>query len=342
MSLEQSIKDIVKEHKAKLEEANQATKNAVAAEPSHLTGTAGEVKPNGSGNLPGEASHLTGNKSEQNPDNKKAYEADTKDVENSTSKKANPATKNAVAAEPSHLKSKMQEDIDALISGEELTEEFKEKAATIFEAAVLSRVKDATVQLEKEFDSQLSEAVEQSVGVIVEHVDGYLAYIAEQWMKENEIALEVGMKSEILEGFISGLKTLFAEHYIEVPDEKFDVLSSLEEKSKSLESKLNEQMEVNVKLKKTLNEMKRSEIISEIGKGLVDTDADKFKNLVEELSYEDSESFKSKVTTIKENYFKASPKVVNSVVTDTPVGSSTEPGSADQEVAAIARAMKNY
>ncbi len=259
-----------------------------------------------------------------NPDNARNNVQDEKEAEGGTSKKENAATKGAVAAEPSHLKS-VKEDVDALLNGEELSEEFKQKATTIFEAAVMTRVKAEVARLEEEFESKLAEQVAKNVEGLVEQVDGYLGYVAEQWMAQNEIALERGMKSEILESFVAGMKNLFEEHYIEVPEERFDVLGEMESKIEELEAKLNEQVAANIEMSKTLAEQKRSEIVKTVSEGLTDTETEKFNALVEELSYEDSESFETKVKTIRENYFttKATTEV-KSVVTDAPVETLTE------------------
>jgi hypothetical protein len=156
-------------------------------------------------------------------------------------------------------------------------------------------------------------------------VDGYLGYIAEQWIAQNEIALERGMKSEILESFVSGMKSLFEEHYIDIPEERFDVLGEMEEKVSTLETKLNEQVAVNVELTKQVAESARSAIVRTIGEGLSATETEKFQGLVEELSFEDATSFEKKVQTIRENYFttKATAEV-KSVVTDAPVENLTE------------------
>ena len=259
-----------------------------------------------------------------NPDNAKNNVEDEKEAEGGTSKKENAATKGAVAAEPSHLKG-VKEDIDALMNGEELSEEFKAKATTIYEAAVMSRVKQEVARLEEEFESKLAEQVAKNVEGLVEQVDGYLGYVAEQWMKDNEIALERGMKSEILESFVAGMKNLFEEHYIDVPEERFDVLGEMENKIEELEAKLNEQMATNIEMSKTIAEQKRAEIVKSISEGLTDTEVEKFTGLVEELSYEDAQSFETKVKTIRESYFTTKATAdVKSVVTDAPVETLTE------------------
>lgn len=227
------------------------------------------------------------------------------------------------------------EDVAALTNGEDLSEEFKTKAATIFEAAVITRVKAEVSKLQEEFDTKLAEQVEEVKEGLVEKVDGYLNYVVEQWIAQNEIALESGMKSEILESFVEGMKGLFAEHYIEVPEEKFDVLGDMQEKLEQLESKLNESVATNVDLTKQINEQKRIASVVEAADGLADTDVEKFKGLAEELSYEDADSFKKKLQTIRENYFtNKSTTLVESVVTDSPV--------ITEEFKAVDPTMKSY
>lgn len=241
------------------------------------------------------------------------------------------------------VKAGVKEDMDALFTGEELTEEFKEKATTIFEAAVMVRVKDEVARLEEEFAAKLEEATAQQIEGLVEQVDGYLGYIAEQWIAQNELALEHGMKSEILEGFVAGLKGLFQEHYIDIPDEKFDVLGEMESKIEELETKLNEQVTANVELNKTVGEMKRTEIVEAACEGLADTEVEKFKGLAEELAYEDVESFKQKVQTIRESYFTTKAQAdVASVVTDTPVETLVEEKKVDPTMAKYLAALNQF
>lgn len=214
----------------------------------------------------------------------------------------------------------VSEDVAALVNGEELTEEFKTKAATIFEAAVVTRVKQEIAKLEEEFDTKLAEQVEVIKEGLVEKVDGYLNYVVEQWMTDNELALENGLKTEIMESFIANMKTVFEQHYIDVPAEKYDLVGELEEEVESTKAKLDEQLSTNVELTKQINEMKRVDSIKEFTVSMADTDAEKFKGLAEELAYEDAESFKTKLQTIKENYFgKKATTNLNSVVTDEPV-----------------------
>jgi len=320
MSIEQKIAEILAESK-KLDEAQYAGKEggmdsgkdgAQAGDQSPIRVASNNV-PNG-GETPNEAN------AKNNVDNED-------EAANATSQKSNPATAKAVAGDQAVIRTgtSVKEDVDALLNGEELSEEFRAKAETIFEAAVMTRVKSEVARIEEEFESKLAEAVAKNTEGIVEQVDGYLGYIAEQWMTQNEIALERGMKSDILEGFIGGLKNLFEEHYIDIPEEKFDVLGEMESKIDELEAKLNEQVAANIELSKTLAESNRNEIVKTVSEGLTDTEAEKFMSLVEELSYEDQASFETKVKTIRENYFTTKGSTeVKSVVTDAPVEALTE------------------
>ena len=329
MSIEQKIAQILAESKTAddqveeiveetIEEENVVTKNAAAGDQAVLR-TATNSVPNG-GETPNEA-------------NAKNNAEDEKEAE-VASKKPNVVTAKAAAGDQAPIRTakdsipataagaavNFKEDVDALVNGEDLSEEFKAKAATIFEAAIVTRVKEEVTRLQEEFDAKLEEAVAQNQEGLVEKVDGYLSYVAEQWMENNEIALESGMKSDILEGFVSGLKGLFEEHYIDIPEEKFDVLGSMEETIADLQAKLDEQVAVNVELSQVINEATRESIIADGAEGLAETDKEKFFGLAEELVFEDSDTFAKKVQTIRENYFtnKAS-TIVESVVTDTPV-----------------------
>jgi uncharacterized coiled-coil protein SlyX len=310
MSIEQKIAEILAESKLAGAEGGSktTTENASAGDQSVIR--TGNPVPNG-GETP-------------NPDNARNNVDDEDEAANATSKKANVATAKAEAGDQSVIKG-VKEDVDALLNGEDLSEEFKQKAETIFEAAVMNRVKAEVTRLEEEFESKLAEQVAKNVEGLVEQVDGYLGYVAEQWMKDNEIALERGMKSEILESFVSGMKNLFEEHYIDVPEERFDVLGEMENKIEELEAKLNEQMATNIEMSKTIAEQSRAEIVKSISEGLTDTEVEKFNSLVEELSYDGAESFENKVKTIRENYFTTKATAdVKSVVTDAPVESLTE------------------
>ena len=229
-------------------------------------------------------------------------------------------------------------DVDALVKDEDLSEEFKSKAATIFEAAVNSKVKEAKKKMMAGYEEKLKEESEKAKGELVEKVDSYLSYVVEEWMKENELALERGIKGEIAEDFISGLKKLFEEHYISVPDEKYDVLEDQASKIDSLEKKLNEEIEKNVELNKENSENKRTSIVAEMGEDLAETSKEKFNKLAEEVEYKNEEDFKAKVSTIKESYFGAK-KEASSDIDDVAVGESTENVDLSKSMAAYTAAI---
>ena len=198
----------------------------------------------------------------------------------------------------------VKEHVDALVAGDDsLSEEFKTKAATVFEAAIKSKVKEIAEEMQADYDKKLAEETSKSKDELVEKVDSYLAYVVEEWMKENELALERGIKGEIAEDFISGLKKLFEDHYIDVPDEKYNVLEDQSSKIDELEKKLNESIEKNVELSKENGEHKRQDIIDEASADLAETQKEKFNKLAEEIDYKDAEDFTAKVKTIKESYF---------------------------------------
>ena len=229
-------------------------------------------------------------------------------------------------------------DVDALVKDEDLSEEFKSKAATIFEAAVNSKVKEAKKKMMAGYEEKLKEESEKAKGELVEKVDSYLAYVVEEWMKENELALERGIKGEIAEDFISGLKKLFEEHYISVPDEKYDVLEDQASKIDSLQKKLDEEIEKNVELNKENSESKRASIVAEMGEDLAETSKEKFNKLAEEVEYKNEEDFKAKVSTIKESYFGAK-KEASSDIDDVAVGESTENVDLSKSMAAYTAAI---
>jgi hypothetical protein len=201
-------------------------------------------------------------------------------------------------------KEEVDEHMNALVAGQDdLSEEFKTKAATVFESAVNSKVKEIAETMEVEVQNNYEQDIANAKAELTEKVDSYLSYVVEEWMKENEIALERGIKGEIAEDFISGLKKLFAEHYIDVPDDKYNVLEDQASKIEDLEKKLNEQIEKNVELNKDNAEKTRSEIMSEVASDLADTAKEKFAKLAEEIEWSNADTFKSKCETIKESYF---------------------------------------
>src|SRR6056300_1483216 len=211
-------------------------------------------------------------------------------------------------------KEEVDEHMDALVAGQDdLSEEFKTKAATVFESAVNSKVKEIAEQMEADVQTNYEQDIAEAKEALTEKVDSYLSYVVEEWMKENEIALERGIKGEIAEDFITGLKKLFAEHYIDVPDERYNVLEDQAAKIESLEKKLNEQIEKNVELNKENAVKSRKEIMAEVASDLADTAKEKFAKLAEEIEWSDADSFKTKCVTIKESYFGAKEEVKDSL-----------------------------
>ena len=197
----------------------------------------------------------------------------------------------------------VKEDVEALIEGEELSEEFKNKAATIFEAAVKSKVKVEIEKLEEEYAERLESDVAQALSETSDKVDSYLAYVVEEWMKHNEVAIEHKLKTEITENFITGLKGLFEEHHITVPEEQFDILDAAARQADEMEARLNEQTEKNIDLTQKIGELEQQEILVDVASDLADTEVEKFVGLAESVEYENGEDYRKKLTTVKESYF---------------------------------------
>ena len=318
--------------------ADAPKKNAVAAEPSHLSNDAEDlgapvVKPTDSNpdgtkkvnkvsdavsksaQVAGEPSHLKAGYHEETDSEDEVVESKEKDVKKDVEeeevekegKHMKAGYKKSIKAshcEETDSEIDVKEDIDALVGDADLSEEFKQKAATIFEAAINSKVKAEQERLQAEYDTKFEEEISKSKSELTEKVDSYLNYVVEEWMKENKLALERGIKGEIAEDFISGLKKLFEDHYIDVPDEKYDVLEDQASKIEDLEKKLNEEIEKNVEMNKVNGSYKRQEIIDEHSKDLADTAKEKFDSLVEGVEYSSEEDFAQKVKTIKESYFE--------------------------------------
>jgi len=202
------------------------------------------------------------------------------------------------------MKKKMKEDIDSLFSDDStISEEFKEKAATIFEARVFDRVTQIEEEIETKYASMLEEAVDQIKSDLTTKVDDYLNYVVEQWLADNEIAIESGLRAELTEEFIAGLRNLFAEHYIDVPTEKVDLVDELATKVEELESKLNEEIERGISYAKALVESRKNEVTREVCEGLTTTQAEKIKSLAEGVEFSTEEEYQEKLETIRENYF---------------------------------------
>ena len=197
----------------------------------------------------------------------------------------------------------MKEDVAALTEGEELSEEFKQKAATVFEAAVKAKLVEEIENLEGEYETKVNEKVSEVKEEIVDKVDAYLNYVVEEWMKENELAIEKGLRNEITEDFIGGLKSLFESHYINVPQEKYDVIESQAAEIEKLKEDINKSMEKNIELNQKIAESTREEIIKDVSSDLAATEVDKLKGLAEGIEYKDAESFRKSVETLKNSYY---------------------------------------
>tara|TARA_R100001163_G_scaffold476_4_gene746 strand:- start:5084 stop:6133 length:1050 start_codon:yes stop_codon:yes gene_type:complete len=197
----------------------------------------------------------------------------------------------------------MDEDVNALLGGEELSEEFREKAKVVFEAALNSKVKEIQETLETQYATQLEEAKEELKTSLVERVDSYLEYVCEEWMTENELAVEHGIKSEMTESFLSGMKSLFEEHYVTIPEDKYDVLESMVEKLDDMETKLNEQIDKNIGLNKRLAESSAQDVLTQVSSGLAETQKEKLASLAESVEFESEEEYREKLETLKESYF---------------------------------------
>ena len=203
----------------------------------------------------------------------------------------------------------VSEDVDALLSGEELSEEFQEKARTIFEAALRSKVDEIKEGLvaayDEAYEQRLVEEVDEIKSALTERVDSYLEYVADEWVTENRLAIENGLKSEMTESFMSGMKSLFEEHYVSVPEEKYDVLESMVEKLDEMETKLNEQIEKNITLNSRLSESVADGIFDEVAEGLALSQKEKLASLAESVEFESGEKYREKLEMLKESYFSA-------------------------------------
>ena len=218
----------------------------------------------------------------------------------------------------------IEEDVDALFGGEELSEEFKEKARTIFEAALGAKVKEIQEALEAQYAEAVTEATEELKGSLQERVDSYLEYVAQEWMVENELAVEQGLKTEMTESFLSGMKGLFEEHYVTIPEDKYDVLENMVDKLDEMETKLNEQINKNITLNKRLAESSAQGILDQVSDGLADTQKEKLASLAESVEFESEQAYREKLETLKESYFsrtttaKATPETLSEGVDSTP------------------------
>jgi hypothetical protein len=197
----------------------------------------------------------------------------------------------------------IEEDVNALLAGEDLSEEFQEKARTIFEAALRSKVSEIKETLEEQYSNVLAEEVEEIKTELAERVDSYLEYVADEWISENALAVEQGLKTEMTESFLQGMRGLFEEHYVTIPEEKYNVLESMVEKLDDMETKLNEQIEKNISLNKRLSESVADGIFEQVSEGLADTQKDKLASLSESVEFESEIEYREKLETLRESYF---------------------------------------
>ena len=232
-------------------------------------------------------------------------------------------------------------DVSALVDGEELSEEFKTKAATIFEAAVKSKIAGIRKQIREESKKENDERIESMQTEMTENVDNYLNYTVKEWMTENKLAVETGVRNEVTESFISGLKKLFEEHYIDVPDEKEDVFENLVVEVAELEEKLDEQTEKHMEIVKELNKYKADHIFKEISEGMVDTDVEKLAELTEDVEYDTDEQYKEKLNIIKNSYFKSDKKEVTDNKKTAGTNNPVADGKSDERMDSIMRAISD-
>ena len=375
--IEAMEQEAVAEANAANPQASAPTKNAVAAEPMKKVGEAEDLGPavtkpsdsnpdaskkvkqvsdkvSQSSQVKAEPSNITGMKQEETEkadekeDSKKEAMHDKEDMKKKDMMKAGkmmkPMMKAGYHKEEDEKSSEdsldIKSDVDALIGDSDLSEEFKQKAATIFEAAIKSKVKAESKRLEGEYETKLQENTETHKAELVEKVDSYLNYVVEEWMKENQIAIERGIKGEIAEDFIGGLKKLFEDHYIDVPDDKYNVLEDQASKIEELEKKLNESIDKNVELNKANGELKRQDIIDETSEDLADTAKEKFNKLAEEVEYSNEDDFRTKVSTIKESYFGKKEVKKDDEIDNVAAGESAEqPADLSNAMAAYSAAI---
>ena len=229
----------------------------------------------------------------------------------------------------------VEEDLNALIAGEELSEEFTNKARTIFEAAIGSKVAVVKEELENAYEEKLVEEVDAIKEALTERLDSYLEYVAQEWVEENHLVIENGLKTEMTESFLEGMKSLFDEHYVSIPDEKYDVLNSMVEKLDEMESKLNEQIDRNVSLNKRLAESSADVIFAEVTEGLALSSRDKLKSLAEKIEFASEDDYREKLATLKESYFPANgtPKQTTETISE---------GVAPAAPAEVSKSMEAY
>lgn len=260
----------------------------------------------------------------------KADTIDVKTPEGSANKKA-----------PARLADKvgMKESVEEMFAGADLSEDFKEKATVVFEAAVNAKLHEEVVRIEERFEAKLDEQVELAISEIVEKVDDYLDYVVEQWMQENEVAIERGIRGEIAESFIEGLKNLFVEHNVNLPEEEVDVIADMVEQLEETEAKLDAAINESIELKKALTESKKAEILESYTKDLTETQAEKFRALTESVDYNDLADLKRKVKIINEQYFGTKAILTEAMDDIDPIEDAPKVRSLDPSMAAYTQAI---
>ena len=232
----------------------------------------------------------------------------------------------------------VEEDLNALIAGEELSEEFQEKARTIFEAAIRTKVTEMTESIKAQYEETLVEEVKEIKAELQERLDAYLEYVADEWVSENELAIEHGLKTEMTESFLEGMKKLFEDHYVTIPEEKYDVIESMVDKLDEMESKLNEQIDKNVALNKRLAESTADVIFAEVTEGLAQTQRDKLATLAENVEFESENGYREKLETLKESYFPSKTSTPNSKSENL----TEESEATDYQSKAVSSTMERY
>ena len=327
------------------EQKNAANKDAAPAEATHLKNDAEDLgapvvkptdaNPDATKKVSKHSDQVNANAKDGSLPNDQKPSAKAEEVE----------TEEDVMSEASIDSIDLTDDVKALVSSDaDLSEEFKDKAATIFEAAVKTRIKEQTKILEAQFDEKLASETETVKEAMVEKVDSYLNYVVEEWIKENELAVERGIRTEIAEDFITGLKGLFKEHYIDVPEEKYNVLDDLTSQVKDLESKLNEQIEKNVNLSKDASELTRASLVVSVSEDLADTEKEKFVSMAENVEFDSADKFAEKLETIKESYFpktKIEEATSNDGVDSVAANIPADAGTSDAMAAYTAAITKN-
>ena len=233
----------------------------------------------------------------------------------------------------------MEDDVNALLGGEELSEEFKAKAKTIFEAAINSKVAEIRATIEEEHEAKLAEEVAEEKEALQERVDSYLEYVSDEWMEENTLAIEHGLKTELTESFLSGMKSLFEENYVSIPDDKYDVLESMVEKLDDMETKLNEQIEKNIFLNKSLAEATADGILDTVSEGLAATQKEKLASLAESVEFEGETEYREKLETLKESYFRKNSTAKTETLTE---GEEVAPALATGSMASYLKTLSAF